>query len=139
MHATLKLLENQGLLKQKGDRVNNMPWCPGFGTVRCREQVRQRGRTDPGSCRRGQHTDHRALREGNGTLLNEQRGVIRQWFLLQLSLLNAELSDTALAHSLVSQQEMLADESQMNPAQVLTALSSTCFFSLMTLVQKQAL
>lgn len=43
MHATLKLLENQGLLKQKGDRVNNMPWCPGFGTVRCREQVRHRG------------------------------------------------------------------------------------------------
>lgn len=43
MHVTVKVLENQSLLKQKGDRVNNIPWCIGFGTVCCREQVRHRG------------------------------------------------------------------------------------------------
>lgn len=43
MHVTVKMLENEGLLKQKGDRVNNIPWSIGFGTVCCREQVRYTG------------------------------------------------------------------------------------------------
>lgn len=49
--------------------------------------------------------------------LNEQTGATWEWFLLQFSLVNAAWS------------AMLADESQMNSAQVLIVLSSTCFFS----------
>lgn len=40
---TAKMLENQGLLEQKGDRVNNTPCSVGFSTVCCREQVRHTG------------------------------------------------------------------------------------------------
>lgn len=138
MHDTEKMLENQGLLEQKGDRVNNglqvLAECAAENRWDTQEQDKlmllQERPEHRSHSSYGRQRDHcwmsRQMFSGSGSCSSSLLWM-QSW------------SDTALSHSLVSHQDLQADETQKNSAQVLAALSSTCCFPLVTPVWKQAL
>lgn len=81
------MLENEGLLEQKGDRVNNGFWHSVLQRTGEEEQDRLILLQE-----RPPHRSHSWCGRQWDPLLNKQPGFIWEWFLLQFSLVNTELA-----------------------------------------------